>query len=96
MKWNLKVTKVHTGYYSLENDSFIEAEKAARAALAEDIAANSVGSTTTEVPNRTLGSLAMGKFPFVWSLSTMPRATVLRGTIPPWNWMTLLRKFTSY
>lgn len=49
MKWNLKVTKVHTGYYSLENDSFIEAEKAARAALAEDIAANSVGSTTTEV-----------------------------------------------
>ena len=49
MKWNLKVTKVHTGYYSLENDSFIEAEKAARAALAEDIATNNVGSTTIEV-----------------------------------------------
>ena len=49
MKWNLKVTKVLSGYYSIENDSFIEAEKAARAALAEDIAANRVGSTTTEV-----------------------------------------------
>ena len=49
MKWNLKVTKVISGYYSIENDSYIEAEKAARAALAEDIATNNVGSTTIEV-----------------------------------------------
>ncbi len=49
MKWNLKVTQVHTGYYTIENDNFIEAEKVARATLADDIANESVGSTTVEV-----------------------------------------------
>lgn len=49
MKWNLKVTQVQTGYYTITNANFIEAEEAARAALAKDIQANTVGSSTVEV-----------------------------------------------
>ena len=49
MKWNLKVTQVQTGYYTITNANFMEAEEAARAALAKDIQANTVGSSTVEV-----------------------------------------------
>ena len=49
MKWNLKVTQVQTGYYTITNANFIEAEEAARAALAKDIQANTVGSSTVMV-----------------------------------------------
>ena len=49
MKWNLKVTQVQTGYYTIDNATFVEAEEAARAALAKDIQANTVGSSTVMV-----------------------------------------------
>lgn len=49
MKWNLKVTQVQIGYYTIDNANFIEAEEAARAALAKDIEANRVGYSTVMV-----------------------------------------------